>query len=68
MKEYGQHEHLILKERVWITKEVKKLLRKMKQIYKERGEKWSQAKLVSNLIIREYEDLQRRLHDRTEPE
>jgi hypothetical protein len=52
---YKDEEKLILKEKVYITKDCKKLLKIELKKLKLVGRKISMAKLVCNLIIKSYE-------------
>lgn len=54
MREYKDDEILLLTEKIKLTKEVKSLLRQAKRGYATQGRKVSMAKIVCNLIIKEY--------------
>ena len=51
MEKYIKEENLKLEKRVWITKEIHKILRKQRKL-----QKISMAKIVCNLIIEKYGD------------
>ena len=55
MKLYQDEEKLELTERLWVTKDVKGILKKLKSDLRKQGRKVSMAKLVCNLIIEKYE-------------
>ena len=51
---YKQEEHLTLTDRVYITNKCSNLLNEEKKRLKAKGLKYSRAKIICNLIIKEY--------------
>ncbi len=54
MDQYIDTQKLVLKEKVYVTKEVKQLLKRVRNKYRKEGRQISMSKLVCNLIIKEY--------------
>ena len=54
IKQYEDEEKLELIERVWVTKDVKRLLKKAHAEYRKQNRRISLSKMVCNLVIEKY--------------